>query len=137
VYTCLCIPVWLHRHIHACLYVEARGQTKEDYPLCFLDSLLRVRGPPSGSEGQRAPGICLSLPPQGLGLKTYATTQCNGTCLWSSALCRQGQADLCTFLASLVYITNPRLAWWHMPLIPALGRQASGFLSSRPAWSTK
>jgi hypothetical protein len=28
-------------------------------------------------------------------------------------------------------------AWWHTPLIPALGRQAGGFLSSRPAWSTK
>jgi hypothetical protein len=29
--------------------------------------------------------------------------------------------------------------WWHMPLIPALGRQrqADGYLSSRPAWSTK
>jgi hypothetical protein len=30
-------------------------------------------------------------------------------------------------------------AWWRTPLIPALGRQrqAGGFLSSKPAWSTK
>jgi hypothetical protein len=29
-------------------------------------------------------------------------------------------------------------AWWLMPLIPALGvAEAGGFLSSRPAWSTK
>jgi hypothetical protein len=29
-------------------------------------------------------------------------------------------------------------AWWHTPLIPALGRQRqAGFLSSRTAWSTK
>jgi hypothetical protein len=28
------------------------------------------------------------------------------------------------------------LAWWRTPLIPALGAEAGGFLSSRPAWST-
>jgi hypothetical protein len=26
--------------------------------------------------------------------------------------------------------------WWHTPVIPAIGRQSGGFLSSRPAWST-
>jgi hypothetical protein len=30
-----------------------------------------------------------------------------------------------------------RQGWWRSPLIPALEAEAGGFLSSRPAWSTK
>jgi hypothetical protein len=43
-----------------------------------------------------------------------------------------------SFIQQSLLKTKASHVWWRMPLIPALRRQRpGGFLSSRPAWSTK
>lgn len=39
---------------------------------------------------------------------------------------KEGEKQLCT-----------SQVWWHLPLIPALGRQGQEDRSSRPVWSTE